>query len=294
MSLLPTGDQYEIGHGDVRVVVTQVGATLRSVRVDGRELLWTFAEDEIPVDSQGLQLLPWPNRVADGQYSFNGVEEQLDISERPRHTALHGLNGGRAWELVSHDETSVVQRHTFYPENGWSGILTATLSHRVTSEGLQVEVEVVNDGAAPLPFGYGIHPYFEFGDLAGVELLLPFEEELRVDPERLLPRSLEAVSDEFDFRAPRPVGDAVLDTAFRTDSSGWAVELRGPDHALQVWADATLPWVQVYTTRPERHAIAVEPMTCGPDAYNPGPTHADLIVLAPGESSTHVWGIRPL
>jgi len=294
MSLLPTGEQYEIGHGDVRVVVTQVGATLRSVRVGRRELLWTFAEDQIPLNSQGLQLFPWPNRVADGAYTFDGVDEQLDISELPRHTALHGLNKGRAWDLVSHDDTSVVQRHTFYPENGWSGILTATLTHRVTAEGLQVEVDVVNDGPTPLHFGYGVHPYFDFGDITDVELLMPFEQELRVDPERLLPLSLETVSDEFDFRRARAVGDAVLDTAFRTASSGWAVELRGREHGLQVWADASLPWLQVYTTRPERHAIAVEPMTCGPDAYNAGPTHADLITLAPGESSTHVWGIRPL
>lgn len=294
MSLHPTGDQYEIGMDGFRVVVTEVGATLRSVRVNGRELLWTFAEDEIPTNSQGLQLLPWPNRVADGAYTFNGVDEQLDITEVERNTALHGLNAGRAWELVSHDATSVVQRHTFYPENGWSGILTATISHRVTPEGLRVEVEVVNDGSSPLPYGYGVHPYFEFGDLTDVELLLPFETELRVDPERLLPRSLEDVSDGFDFREARPLRDAEFDTAFRTAGSGWFVDLRGPHHGLQVWADATLPWVQVYTTRPGRHAVAVEPMTCGPDAYNSGPTHADLITLAPGESSTHVWGIRPL
>lgn len=293
MTLLPTGSQYEISHGRYAVVVTEVGATLRSLTVDGVELLWTFGPDEIPQASQGKQLLPWPNRVADGTYRFDGRDEQLDISEVPRNTALHGLNAGRAWELVSHDQGRVVQRHTFYPEAGWSGILTATITHTIDDHGLHVEVHAVNEGQTPLPYGYGVHPYFEFGDLADVTLSLPFDEELSVDPERLLPLSVGRVSAERDFRTPRALGGVEFDTAFTSPTSAaWTVAATGPARTVEVWADETLPWVQVYTTRPERHAIAVEPMTCGPDAFNEGPTHGGLITLAPGESSRSVWGVR--
>lgn len=293
MTLNPTGDQYEISHGRYTVVVTEVGATWRSLQVDGRELLWTFDVDGIPSGSQGRQLLPWPNRVADGTYTFEGVEHQLDITEPERATALHGLNAGRAWQLVSHDATSVVQRHTFYPENGWDGTLNATITHSLSDDGLRVEVHVVNDGAAPLPYGYGTHPYFEFGDLSDVTLHLPFDAELAVDPERLLPRGVEPVSAEKDFRTPRALSGVEFDTAFTAPTeAAWTVELRGREHTLEVWADETLPWVQVYTTRPERHAVAVEPMTCGPDAFNAGPTHDGLITLAPGQDSSSVWGVR--
>lgn len=295
MTLQPSGTQYEISHGRYRAVCTEVGATLRSVTVDGRELLWTFGPDEPAQHSQGQQLLPWPNRIADGRYEFNGKTEQLPVNEIPRNTALHGLNAGRAWELVSHDADTVVQRHTLFPERGWSGVLTATITHSVSDDGLRVQVDVVNDGTTPLPYGYGVHPYFEFGDLTDVELLLPFDKELDVDPDRLLPRAVVPTSAEFDFRAARPLGDVELDTAFTAPRDAhWAVELRGPDRALQVWADETLPWVQVYTTRPDRHAIAVEPMTCGPDAFNEGPTHDGVIRLAPGESTNSVWGVRAL
>lgn len=293
MTLNPTGDQYEISHGRYTVVVTEAGATWRSLQVDGRELLWTFDSDGIPVGSQGRQLLPWPNRIADGAYTFAGIEHQLDITEPDRNTALHGLNAGRAWELVSHDASSVVQRHTFYPENGWDGILTATITHSLSDDGLRVEVHVVNDGAIPLPYGYGTHPYFEFGDLSEVTLHLPFDSELAVDRDRLLPLSLEPVSAERDFRTPRWLADVEFDTAFASPSeTAWTVELRGPEHGIQVWADESLPWVQVYTTRPERHAVAVEPMTCGPDAFNAGPTHDGLITLAPGQNATSIWGVR--
>ncbi|TRY16598.1 aldose 1-epimerase family protein [Tessaracoccus rhinocerotis] len=295
MTLQPTGTQYEISHGRYRAVVTEVGATLRSITVDGQELLWTFGPDEPAQHSQGQQLLPWPNRIADGRYEFDGRTEQLPVNEFPRNTALHGLNTGRAWELVSHDADSVVQRHTLFPERGWSGVLTATITHTVGTDGLRVRVDVVNDGTTALPYGYGVHPYFEFGDLADVTLLLPFDEELDVDAERLLPRAVVPISEEFDFREARPLGEVELDTAFTSPrDASWAVELRGPDRAVQVWADETLPWVQVYTTRPERHAVAVEPMTCGPDAFNEGPTHAGMIRLEPGGSASSVWGVRAL
>ncbi len=289
----PTGTQYEISAGRYTAVITEVGAMCRSLVADGRELLFTFGPDESPSNSQSKELLPWPNRVADGRYMFDGVEYQLAVNEIERNTALHGLNDGRAWELVSQSDTEVVQRHTFYPEPGWPGLLVAEITHRLSEDGMTVVVRVTNDGNSDLPYGYGTHPYFEFGDLTDVELSLPFDKELIVDDERLLPIRVDDVTAEHDFREARGLGDAVFDTAFTAPRSPqWAVTMRGASHGVEVWADETLPWVQVFTTRPDRHAIAVEPMTCGPDAYNEGPTHDGVIRLAAGEEHVATWGVR--
>lgn len=291
-TLLPTGTQYEISSGRYRAVITEVGATCRSLEVDGRQWLWTFPKDGAPAGSQGRQLLPWPNRIRDGRYTFEGVTQQLPITEVPRHTALHGLNEGFAWQLVTHTDTLVVQRHTFYPEAGWPGTLTATLSHSVDDDGLLVRIHVTNDGATPLPYGYGVHPYFAFDNVDDVTLELPFASELRVDEDRLLPIGLTPTSHGKDFRTPRPVGATVFDTAFTDPTTPtWHVRLTGPQHSIDVWGGDALNWVQVFT-RPQRDAIAVEPMTCGPDAFNEGPTHDDLIVLAAGASHTAHWGVR--
>jgi aldose 1-epimerase len=40
----------------------------------------------------------------------------------------------------------------------------------------------------------------------------------------------------------------------------------------------------------ERHSIAVEPMTCPPNAFRTGES---LIRLGPGESTASSWGIEP-
>ena len=292
MTRNPTGEQYRISHGPYVAVVTEVGATLRSFCVEEREWLWSFGEDKPPIDSQGRQLLPWPNRIRDGRYTLDGVAYQLPISEVPRNTALHGLNEGFTWELITHTERLVVQRHTFHPETGWPGTVTVTLSHSVNYDGLLVRVHATNDGSAPLPYGYGVHPYFAIDTVDDVHLELPFTSELRVDEDRLLPEELSAVSPGMDFRAPRRIGTTWFDTAFTDPTTPqWTTRVVSASHTVEVWADQSLPWVQIFT-KPDRSAVAVEPMTCGPDAFNEGPTHDGLIILSPGESHVASWGLR--
>lgn len=287
----PTGQQYEINHGPYRAVITELGATLRSLSFDGRELLWTFGPGEEPLDYQGAQLAPWPNRIRDGRYEFEGQENQLPINEPDRNTALHGLVYSKAWELISHDSSSVTQRLTLLPEPGWPFTLLLEIRHGLGDEGLLVDVSAANLGDAALPYGYGVHPYYAF-DLDDLVLELPFTQELLVDPERLLPLELTEVTAEHDFVTPRKLGGAEFDTAFTSPRvPRWETGLIGREHSVYVWGDATTPWVQIFT-HPERHTIAVEPMTCGPDAFNPGPTRPGRIVLAPGNSTACRWGVR--
>lgn len=118
-------------------------------------------------------------------------------------------------------------------------------------------------------------------------------------PDRLLPVGMRSVEQhEFDFRTLRRVGPLKIDHAFTgiardndglararvTDPAGTGVELAwGPE-----W-----PWVQVHTadkpTGPDRLGLAVEPMTCPPDAFNSG---RDLVHLQPGGSHAASWTIR--
>lgn len=290
MTTLPTGQQFLISSGRYAAVVTEVGATLRSLTVDGSEVLWTFAEDEAPRGSMGRQLVPWPNRIRDGRYSFDGIDHQLPITEVPRNTALHGLGEGMAWRLVSHTDDAVTLAATIYPQAGWAGVLDVHITHSVDEDGLRVTVEARNIGATRAPYGYGAHPYVA-ADLATATLTLPFEHELAVDAERLLPIEVGPVSAGHDFVEPHVVGDAVFDSAFVDPIGDWEITLETPERRVVFWADHTQRWAQVFTT-PTRDAMAIEPMTCGPDAFNEGPTHDGVIVLEPGESTRSVWGIR--
>jgi aldose 1-epimerase len=129
-------------------------------------------------------------------------------------------------------------------------------------------------------------------------LRVPARTVLRSD-ERGLPTCTEAVEDtEYDFRNPRRIGSTMLDHAFtgieRSEDGLARVELRDPDHGTQVclWVDENYPYLMVFSGDPlpdvHRRSLAIEPMTCPPNAFRTGEA---LIGLEPGSSFTSTWGI---
>lgn len=294
----PTGEQYEIKSGDHAAVITEVGATLRSYRVAGRDVVRGFAAEEPVHLGRGQQLLPWPNRIRDGRYPFDGDIQQLALTEPERHNAIHGLARHVPWTLVEHTADRVGQTVRIYPQPGWPGTVEATVTHTVSADGLLVEVAARNIGDVAFPFGYAAHPYLTVGESAvdEVSLTLPAGRYLEVD-ERLLPIGLRQVAGTgYDLRSGGPLGEVNLDTAF-TDLAGadgrWRVRLELGERWAELWAEEKFGWLQVFTGADRRDlSIAVEPMTCGPDAFNPGVTHDDVIVLRPGDTFAGRWGIR--
>jgi aldose 1-epimerase len=298
VSTPPTGEQYEIISGARRAVVTEVGATLRSFSVDGRDVVRGFGEEDQISGGRGQNLIPWPNRIRDGRYVFNGATQQLALTEPARHNASHGLARYVPWVLVDKQADAVTNRVRIYPQQGWPGVLEATITHQVSDNGLTVTVNATNIGAAEVPFGYGAHPYLTVGEstVDDVAITVPAESYLEVD-DRLLPIKISPVAGTaYDLRSGPVLGSVNLDTALtdlaRDADDRWRVKLVLGDRSAEVWGDETMHWIQVFSGGPSRNSsIAVEPMTCGPDAFNAGPTHDGMRVLAAGSSFQGEWGI---
>ncbi len=298
VSTPPTGEQYEIISGTRRAVVTEVGATLRSFSVDGRDVVRGFGVEDQISGGRGQNLIPWPNRIRDGRYIFNGATQQLALTEPARHNASHGLARYVPWVLIDKQPDAVTSRVRIYPQQGWPGALEATITHRVSEDGLTVSVDATNIGAAEVPFGYGAHPYLTVGEstVDEVAITVPAESYLEVD-DRLLPVKISPVEGTpYDLRSGPVLGSVNLDTALTDlirDADGrWRVKLVLGDRYAEVWGDETMQWIQVFSGGPSRNSsIAVEPMTCGPDAFNAGPTHDGMRILTPGSSFRGEWGI---
>ena len=77
--IAPSGKQITIVAKDQQAVVVEVGGGLRSYSVGGRELLDGYGADEMSSSGRGQMLIPWPNRLEDGSYEFNGLRYQLPI-----------------------------------------------------------------------------------------------------------------------------------------------------------------------------------------------------------------------
>jgi len=301
----PSGRQHEITSGGYRAVITEVGAALRRLSHDDRPLVVGFSIDELMPAYRGAQLIPWPNRIRDGRYEFAGAQHQVPITEIERNNALHGLVVWESWRTVLHVRDRVVLSHRIQPRDGYPWRLDVTADFALGPDGLRCTVEALNTGDSPAPYGYGPHPYLQAGEspLDEWSLEIPAEKYLEVTPDRLLPTEVVSVTDtEKDFREEREIGATKLDHAYtdiRRDASGTAtVRVRDPrgKTGVEMSWPSTAPWVQVHTAdlpdpANDRLGLAVEPMTCPPDAFNSG---TDLIVIEPGDSHRTSWTIRAI
>ena len=294
-----SGARYDLTLGDYAASIASVGASLRTLTFQGRDLVVPFEADEIRPVFRGATLAPWPNRIVGGVYSFGGADHELALTEPERGNALHGLVGWTSFALVTRGDDFVVLGTTIEAQAGYPFRLDLEVEYRLTETGLYQSVTATNTGVDAAPFGTGPHPYLVAGDgsVDDWTLHLPAELVLTVRPDTLAPIVAVSVDDtDFDFRSPRVIGDTFIDHAFSGVTTS-RVEVTAPSGtgvALE-W-DAACPWVQVHTAdrpapEPSRRGLAVEPMTCPPDAFNSG---TDLIVIEPGASTSAGWTISAL
>nr|WP_240506338.1 aldose 1-epimerase family protein [Thermoactinospora rubra] len=252
------------------------GAAVRSLRHRGRDLITSWPEGGPVPYYAGTVLAPWPNRVGHARYRFDGEEHRLAVTEPERGHALHGLVAGVDWEVVEQTADAVELAHTITPVRGYPFTLELRVTHRLGEQGLTTTLTAANTGERTAPYGCGVHPW-----LLGEELWVPASQVLLTD-ESLLPLRLEEVAGTpYDFREPRAPGD--VDHAFTGLAKGEA-QVGGVRIS---WDPDVLPWVQVCTgAQLGYRGVAVEPMTCPPDAFSTG---VDLVRLAPGERHRAGW-----
>ena len=301
-ALLPTGAQHEIAHGDQHAVVTEVGATLRAYEAGGAPVIDGFGVEELSSAGRGQVLAPWPNRLEDGRYSYGGIDGAAALDEPEHGNAIHGLLRWRSWTLADRADDAVTMRCLLHPQPGYPWLLDIGVRYALGPDGLTVEADATNHSTTAAPFGIGFHPYVTVGTerIDDAHLTVPAGEHLAAD-DRGLPTGKHAViGGELDFLKARPLGATRLDTAFTTllrDEEDRAVALlERPDEgrAVRVWLDPAFRYLMVYTgdtlepASRRRAGIAIEPMTCPPNAFRTG---VDLIELEPGGSWRGRWGI---
>ncbi len=299
----PSGDQHEIRHGQQRAVVVEVGGGLRCYTVAGSEVIDGYNERERCSGGRGQVLIPWPNRLRDGRYEFDGERHQLALNEVETATAIHGLVRWANWTVAERDPARVVMEHVLHPQPGWPQTIQIRVEYALDEHGLAVTTTVANAGAAPCPFGTGAHPYLTLGTDTVDSLILqaPGRRYLESDQRGIPVAAHEVSGTPFDFTAPREIGAAQLDHAFadlQRDDDGLArVRIATADGARRatLWMDSAYGYLMVFTgdTLPEpqrRRGLALEPMTCPPNAFQSG---EGVRRLAPAQSFRARWGISP-
>jgi aldose 1-epimerase len=311
-SPLPTGFQHVLHDpaAGSTAVITEVGASLRHFDVAGRDVIVSYPQEDLSPAGHGAILAPWPNRLADGAYSFDGTDYQVPVTEPARSTALHGLAMHERWTLAHLTTTEAVLTLATVPINGYPWPLLLTARYELRGAELTITVSATNLGGNDAPYGIGFHPWLSPGDggLDAATLRLDATRWVRPD-ERLLPAGVEDLPEAFDFRDERVVGATDLDDAFLepvrdADGLSW-IRLTGTDgRTAAVWMDSSMDAWQVCSgdhigaVDYRRRGLAAEPMSCIADAFNTGD---GLVRLAAADdadpaASTHTvrWGLSLL
>ena len=302
MTFSPSGQQFELSVDDQHVTIVEVGGGIRSYRVGDRDVLQPYAMDQMCDGAHGAPLIPWPNRLADGRYRFDGTDYQVSLTEPDKHNAIHGFLHWRPWQPVERGADRVVMAATLFPLQGYPFALDVRIDYRLTADGLSVTTTATNIGDRPCPYGCGQHPYLSPG--AGLiddcTLHLAADTRIVTDPNRELPVGTEPVGGTpYDFRAGKTLSDLKVDYAFTSltrdaDDRAW-VRLTGSDgRVAELWVDRDYPIIEIFTAdtlAPDRRrrGLGTEPMSCPPNAFQSG---ADVLRLEPGESTSASWGAR--
>jgi aldose 1-epimerase len=298
----PSGQQIEIAYGDQRAVTVEFGGGLRSYSAGGSELLDGYGTDEMCSSGRGQVLIPWPNRIADGSYELGGRRHQLPLNEPEHGNAIHGLVRWAAWIVAERAPDRVVLEHVLRPQPGYPFTLAVSIDYSLSDSGLSVRTTATNVGSEACPYGAGAHPYLTVGtETVDSAVLQAPGATMLLSDERGIPTGRAAVEGtEYDFRRQRPLGATRLDHCFtdleRNDDDLARVALRDPESAsgLTIWMDEAYGYLMLFTGDPlpdvARRSLAVEPMTCPPNAFRTGEA---VIRLEPGRSFNGTWGLTP-
>lgn len=236
-TLPPSGEQHEITAGDYRAVAVEVGGGLRELTHAGRPLLDPFDVEALPDGGRGQVLAPWPNRLRDGRWTWQGRGLQLPVSDLGKGNANHGLVRWAGWTARLQAGSRVELAHRLQPQPGYPFRLDLLSTYEVDAErGLTAELRATNAGAAPAPVALGVHPYLappHGGPVDECTLRVPARSRVVVD-ERAIPAGTEPVDGtDVDFRSPRRIGGSRLDLAYgdlEPDADGVVrVVLAAPD-----------------------------------------------------------------
>ncbi len=262
----------ELALHEQRAIVDETGAALRAYAVGDRAVVEPSTRGY-----SGTVLAPWPNRVVDGRWTWQGRTYQLDINEPARGHALHGLVHALDWRAVDRAADHVVLEVDLEPQPGWPFPMRLTASYELQPTGLVSRISAENAGDEPCPYGAGTHPYMALRGSAIEDVVVQMEARtyLAVD-HRLAPVGKRELRDMF-----RPVDNAFTDLARPAEA-----HVVNPDgFTTTLWGDETVRWWQLFV----EDVIALEPMTCAPDALNSGD---GIVVLEPGATHTMTWGLR--
>lgn len=300
MSLAPSGAQWKITRGNAQATIVEVGGGIREYQLDGIDVLGPYPLDAMCDGAHNTPLVPWPNRIESGRYTFDGEDYQVALTEPAQNNAIHGFGRWSNWVLREHEENRIVVGLRIHPQKGYPFLVDVNVEYVLDEHGLTTRITAANLGETPCPWACGQHPYLRCGTatIDELELELKADTWLPTDEQQIPTGKAPVAGSDYDFRTWRQLGEQRIDYAFtdlERDAEGraWARVRSAAGRETGLWVDEHFPWLEIFTgdtlaPHRRRRGLGVEPMSAAPNGFATGD---GLVRLEPGESLTASWGV---
>ena len=229
------------------------------------------------LDGASYPLVPYSNRIADGQLAWAGAQHRLTPLFDPEPHTIHGVGWAQAWQVEASEPQSATLSYSHRADAGWPFDFLATQTFQLTAQALEMTLSVRNDSAQAAPFGLGWHPYFAKD--AATRIAFDATGRWEMDA-RMLPTERRAHSGlHTDCSALQ------VDHCF----DGWSGRVQLQHGALDIEVTSDLQQLVVFTT-PRRDTLAIEPVSHINNAHalalqlGVTPESLGLRVLQPGQT----------
>lgn len=302
-------DQERSARNIVASIAPELGSNLFRFRVGEYDLIYSDRELLTHREFTGnFVLWPFPNRVRNKRYTYQGKHYSLEEVKRPEADAnlVHGLVFDQPWQfeqpVVTQNSASVTTFIDMTPDSSFYSSYPfpsrLSLTYTLTQNTLTTSYRLHNTGTQTLPFGFALHPYFAM--LSGPEetlLSVPAEAVMEADEYSLptgrvfdLNKLMYAM---YDLRSPIPVGHLKLDHVYTHVRRDIDTVIDYRKHRIQLIIATSDDFTHAVVFTPGgKPYFCVEHQTCSTDAinlHNQGPEMrqlAHLLEVAPGESAT--------
>jgi len=270
-----------------------------------RDIIYGYGNEENKAGSMGDILFPFPGRVKDSIYEFDGKKYLLSGTKIKDGHAKDGFAKINPWKIPPQKENEAKllfeMTEEEYEPKGFPFSLQLTLHYSLSKDGFTCRAEVLNFGSKPAPFGLGFHPYFSLGanSVNDLEIKIPAKKLVEFD-NNLFPtgKTIDLEYSSLNFGNSKKIKENIIDNCFcglDTENGIAKTCLTFQDYKVKIWQDRNFPYLQIYSgdTIPEqyrRHGLAVEPQTCTGFALNK--PEMGLIILSPDEKFIGSWGVE--
>jgi aldose 1-epimerase len=221
-------------------------------------------EQRDPLSWGSFVMAPWPNRIANGRFTFEGAEHHVSVNAEGH--GIHGLGVSRTWTAGGTTDFSC-ELSLAIETDSWPWPSRLRQRIELLDDGVRQTVEISAAAGVRFPAGCGWHPWFRRDARPGHDMCIMIDADERYELSRdgtptgrILP-----VDRDYDLRAYSALGDRRIDDCYRL--GGQPLRIAWSEIELTLTSSESVAHAVVYT--PE-HAVCVEPQTCAIDAFNLG------------------------